>query len=194
MEIVNSFFVNSKTKTKIDDDNEDENSKYGSLQLFANHMDNAGNYGYMMFSEKEVHKIAILDIRILNCDRNEENILLKKVLRRNHNNINNNNNKNDKSNIEFQLIPIDHGLAFPDQISICNCEIVWMEWPQVQHPFSLEEIEFIKNINPKEDVKFLHKHLKMREICLRNFRIAEILLKKCAENGLTLYDIGKKFK
>ena len=30
------------------------------------------------FVFSEVHKIAILDIRILNCDRNEENILVKK--------------------------------------------------------------------------------------------------------------------
>lgn len=27
---------------------------------------------------REVHKIGILDIRIVNCDRNEENILVRK--------------------------------------------------------------------------------------------------------------------
>ena len=42
------------------------------------HDDNAGDYGSSLFSIEEVHKIAILDIRILNCDRNEENILVKK--------------------------------------------------------------------------------------------------------------------
>lgn len=49
-----------------------------------------------MFSVEEVHKIGLLDVRILNCDRNDENILIKKV--------------NDK----LVLIPIDHGLSFPD--------------------------------------------------------------------------------
>ena len=69
-------------------------------------------------------------------------------------------------------------------------EIVWMEWPQIQQPFTQEELEFIKNIDPKEDLKYLKSKLKFREICLRNFRIAETVLKKCAQNGLTLYQIG----
>lgn len=30
-----------------------------------------------------------------------------------------------------------------------------------------------------------------RQICLRNFRIAEIFLKKAANMGFTLYEIGK---
>lgn len=33
-----------------------------------------------MFQTDEVHKVGILDIRILNCDRNEENILVKKLI------------------------------------------------------------------------------------------------------------------
>ena len=43
------------------------------------HDDVAGNYGPKMFSTDDVHRIAILDIRILNCDRNEENILVRKL-------------------------------------------------------------------------------------------------------------------
>jgi len=30
------------------------------------------------FNLREVHKIGILDIRVINCDRNEENILVRK--------------------------------------------------------------------------------------------------------------------
>ena len=41
------------------------------------HDDFAGNYGASIFPVEEVHKIAILDIRILNCDRNDENILVQ---------------------------------------------------------------------------------------------------------------------
>ena len=43
------------------------------------HDDVVANYGYGVFQTDEVHKIGILDIRILNCDRNEENILVKKL-------------------------------------------------------------------------------------------------------------------
>lgn len=66
---------------------------------------------------REVHKIAILDIRILNMDRNEENILIEKyyillyvyifLLR---------SKKNDET--YYRMIPIDHGLSFPDCIEI----------------------------------------------------------------------------
>jgi len=62
-----------------------------------------------MFPIEEVHKIAILDLRILNADRNDENILVK---------------KNDK----FELIPIDHGLSFPDSFSISQEDVCWMDW------------------------------------------------------------------
>ena len=70
------------------------------MQEFVEYMDVVGNLGAKQFSVDEVHKIAILDLRILNCDRNECNILvLKKLV----------GNKKVTS-----LVPIDHGLSFPD--------------------------------------------------------------------------------
>ena len=47
-------------------------------------------------------------MRILNCDRNEMNILVKK--------------QREKGSLKYfyQLIPIDHGLSFPDSLEICN--------------------------------------------------------------------------
>lgn len=35
--------------------------------------------GSKQFDVEEVHKIGILDLRILNCDRNEANILVRKM-------------------------------------------------------------------------------------------------------------------
>lgn len=78
--------------------------------MFAKHDDAAYNYGPDIFSTEEVHKIALLDIRILNADRTDENILLK------------------KSNDNFELIPIDHGLSLPDKFSICSYDVIWMDW------------------------------------------------------------------
>lgn len=52
---------------------------------------------------REVRKIAILDILMLNCDRNEGNILVKR----------------ERGN-RMTLIPIDHGLCLPDCIDICT--------------------------------------------------------------------------
>ena len=63
------------------------NIKEGSFQVFCEHNDIAGDYSPKMFPTKyfllllsQVHKIAILDIRILNCDRNEENLLVKRLI------------------------------------------------------------------------------------------------------------------
>ena len=52
--------------------------KYGTLQKFIKSTGVAADYSYSLFTLEEAHKIMILDFRILNCDRNDENILLIK--------------------------------------------------------------------------------------------------------------------
>jgi hypothetical protein len=52
--------------------------KYGTLQKFIKSTGVVADYSYSLFSVEEAHKIMILDFRILNCDRNDENILLIK--------------------------------------------------------------------------------------------------------------------
>lgn len=149
-----------------------ERTKKGSLQSYIPHNDVAGNYGHTLFPIKEVHKIGILDLRILNCDRNEENILVQKK----------------KSLV--RLIPVDHGLSLPDCIEICDYEIVWMGWPQSQIPFSNEELAHIENFNLENDLEMLKSRLNIRKKCLRNFVAANILLKNAARQGFNLFEIG----
>ena len=88
------------------------------------------------------------------------------------------------------LIPIDHGLSFPDNFEIYDHQIVWMTYKQTQMPFSQKSLQFIDNIDPAKDCQTLREKLGFREICLRNFRIAQIFLKKMAKAGFTLYGIG----
>ena len=60
--------------------------------------------------------MAILDIRINNCDRNEENILVNKwVFQLRATNW-------QQNGISF--IPIDHGLSFPDIFETFDFELV----------------------------------------------------------------------
>jgi len=91
--------------------------------LFAKHDDVAYNYGSGLFETKEVHKIGILDIRILNADRNDENILLREK-------------EGHEGKKRFELIPIDHGLSLPDRFIICRDDVVWMFWNQSKEAFS----------------------------------------------------------
>lgn len=80
-------------------------------------MKNSGpieNYSEDLFPIDEIHKIAILDLRILNLDRNSENILVKpKII-------------NGKK--KYKLIPIDHGLAIPDNLAINTYDLCWLSF------------------------------------------------------------------
>jgi len=56
--------------------------KFGSLQLFCESEGAVENFSSDNFPRDEVHKIAILDLRILNLDRNEQNILVKNKIKK----------------------------------------------------------------------------------------------------------------
>jgi hypothetical protein len=124
-------------------------AKHGSMQMFAPHDDLVCNFSCNVFSVEEVHKIAILDLRILNCDRNEENILVKKSQQYVET------STGQRLKKEYKLIPIDHGLSFPDNFHIYDYEVVWMDYPQVRQPLTEKELEFISAIDPVEDCKRL---------------------------------------
>jgi len=99
--------------------------------------DVVGNLGARQFDMNEVHKIAILDLRILNCDRNDANILVAKKM------ISTSKSGNSKTSVITSLIPIDHGLSFPDNFEIYDHQIVWMGYKQAEMPFSEQSLSFI---------------------------------------------------
>ncbi|CAD8163780.1 unnamed protein product [Paramecium pentaurelia] len=158
--------------------------KEGSFQLYIKHDDNVGNYGSGLYPSKEARKIAILDIRILNCDRNEENILVRKKKM-------NQPIGQTRQAYDYFLIPIDHGYAYPDCFKICRDEVVWYHWGQMTQPFTQEEKCFIEKIDPIKDIQILREKVKLREICLRNARISTTLLKLGAQSDLTIHDISE---
>lgn len=83
------------------------------------------NFGSDKFPREEVHKIAILDLRLLNLDRNEQNILVNihsQVVQR---------GDGKRVNVKkFKLIPIDHGLCIPDNLAVCSFDLCWLSWRQ----------------------------------------------------------------
>jgi len=54
--------------------------KLGSLQSFVQSDAQFEDIGHSLFSDFEVQKIALFDMRILNCDRNASNILVKRKI------------------------------------------------------------------------------------------------------------------
>lgn len=152
--------------------------KYGTLQKFINSTGVVADYSYSLFTVEEAHKIMILDFRILNCDRNDENILLQtKPI------------KEDKKTF-YKLIPIDHALSFPSCLEIGDFDICWMSWSQAKKEFTPKEKDYIESINIIEDMKRLNSYIYLRPECWKYFRISNTVLKVCTKYNLTPYEIG----
>jgi len=146
--------------------------KTGSLQKFIPNIGNAESMGSSCFSVNDVHHIGILDIRLLNLDRNAENILLVKP---------------DPSTSEIRLVPIDHTFTLPETLGSFYFE--WLYWRQAKLPFSPETLEFIKAIDIDEDCAVLQK-LGIPNTAILNMKLATILLKKGASAGMSLFQLG----
>lgn len=92
--------------------------KIGSLQKFVIADGTIEDYGCDLFDTDEIHKIAILDLRILNLDRNEGNILVQTIEDPNEEvslEISCLQTEHDP-NVKRRLIPIDHGMCIPDNL------------------------------------------------------------------------------
>jgi hypothetical protein len=148
--------------------------KYGSVQIMKDNDGESCDFSCRKFPAVEVQSIAVLDMRILNCDRNEGNILVRKT-----------------GKDTFTLIPIDHGLCLSDSLSICDYELCWSIWPHVEQPTDEKLQEYIMTLDTRANARMLKKCLRIRAICLRNYRIAETLLVKATQKGMTLFEISK---
>jgi len=117
-----------------------------------------------LFPTDEVHKIAVLDVRLLNLDRNACNILVQNTV--------------DPITKETRkrLIPIDHGLTLPDSLAIQSFDLAWLSFPQAEEAFSEKTLQYISKLNIDSDVELLEKNFKVRPECLRNFKISSLLL------------------
>ncbi|KAE8665140.1 Phosphatidylinositol 4-kinase gamma 7 [Hibiscus syriacus] len=153
-----------------------EFSKIASLQQFIPHDFDASDHGTSSFPVAAVHKIGILDIRILNTDRHAGNLLVRKI--------------GGGGLDQVELVPIDHGLCLPENLEDPYFE--WIHWPQASIPFSEDELEYISHLDPFRDSELLRMELPMiREACLRVLVVCTIFLKEAAISGLCLAEIGE---
>lgn len=148
----------------------------GSFQIFVNDaQDTVGDFSPQLFPVHQVHKIGILDLRLLNMDRNDANILVV---------------KGRKSERDFRLIPIDHGFCLPDRINVAWCDWVWFDWPQTLAPFDEATKEWVAALDVEEDIRILKQFFGIRAECLRIYRCMNMLLKKGVAAGLNLREIA----
>lgn len=152
-------------------------SKIASFQQFIPHDFDASDHGTSSFPVSAVHRIGILDIRILNTDRHAGNLLVRKL-------------DGVGQFGQVELVPIDHGLCLPESLEDPYFE--WIHWPQASIPFSDDELEYIENLDPARDSEMLRNELPMiREACLRVLYLCTTFLKEAAAHGLCLAEIGE---
>jgi hypothetical protein len=146
-------------------------AKVGSLQEFVPSKCTSEDMGYSKFSTRDVHKIGLLDCRILNQDRHLGNILVT------------------EEEGAHGLVPIDHALSMPSTIAGGSFE--WLQFPQCKQPFDTETVNFVCNIDVDRDVNMLRKRLpELKEDCIETMKLCTIFLKKAVEKRFTLFEIG----
>ncbi|CAE7212562.1 PI4KG4, partial [Symbiodinium sp. CCMP2592] len=163
--------VHAKHEEFVNPDKSKVEWKVGAFQEFVNSCGTCGDMGNSVFSVSDVHRIGILDVRIINLDRNDGNLLVTDRTRP-------------------KLIPIDHGLSLPDRLEAYTSHVVWMDWPQAQEPFAQAELDYIRSLEAEQDAKSIEMQLGIRRECLRLLEVTTNLLKIGAERGLTLHQIG----
>jgi phosphatidylinositol 4-kinase type 2 len=89
--------------------------KVGSLQEFVRGECTMDDLSPSKISAHEVHKIAILDIRIMNADRNAANLLCRR-----------------RENNSLELVPIDHGYSLRSNADVSWMDWCWLDWPQLK--------------------------------------------------------------
>ncbi|AFZ81332.1 phosphatidylinositol 3- and 4-kinase domain-containing protein [Theileria equi strain WA] len=182
VEASHSAFKNSCDSKYTTDFEPGAKWKPGSLQEYIESRGTSGNYNPNLFSISDVHRIGILDLRVLNLDRNDENILVVNTTY---------SKQSSNSNRKYRLVPIDHGLILPDAIDIADIDLVWFTWPQSEVPFSQDELDLIYSFDPDKDAERLKKHLHIRSECLRTMKVTVRLLQIAASMHLNLKQIAQ---
>jgi len=160
----NAFHDPSKPRSSL-------KRRRGSLQKFIPGVESAEDVGSSLFSVQDVQSIALLDIIMVNCDRNGGNILVKPG--------------------SFQLVPIDHSFSLPDYQNLLDLQwFEWLNYRQSKQPLIESLQEFVKNIDINLWVEKA-RNLRIRPDCILTMKLAHAFLVKALSFGKTLFEIGK---
>lgn len=193
--------------------------KVGSLQKFVHALDSFEDIGSSVLSDLEVQKIALLDLRLLNSDRNASNIL---AIHKDSFSYDSNSSKCDDydscksdeesirlkeidlclpdevisnkslDNDSYALVPIDHGYCLPSKLLINEIDWAWFYYPQINRPVHKDIKEYLKKI----DIEVILKDLSSQVgISLSNesiflARIAHQVVVDGVAANLNLYEIS----
>jgi len=149
--------------------------KVGSFQEYVNAECSMDDLSPSKLTVEEVHKIAILDIRLLNADRNSANLLCR---------------CRPEDPDYMELIPIDHGYCLRTVADVSWFDWCWLDWAQTKEPLSKKAREYVLELDIEADVRLLEDKLHIRGEALDLFRASSKLLQDGVKAGLTLHEIA----
>ena len=147
-------------------------AKVGSLQEWVRHDDIAADRGNATFPAHEVHKIALLDMRLLNTDRHDSNMLVV-----------------DLPDDGVKLVPIDHGGCLPSRPEAVWYNWCWLSWPQMKVPLSAADVAYVASLDVAAEAKLLTElgvPPRPRRVC----HCATMLLQRGVAAGLSLLEVA----
>lgn len=148
--------------------------KVGSFQEFVRTECSMDDLSPSKISVEEVHKIAILDIRLMNADRNSANLLVRRR----------------KSDNVLELVPIDHGFCLRSVADTSWMDWCWLDWAQLKEPMSRKTKKYILNLDIERDAKMLRDRFNICSEALAYFYASSSILKAGTKAGLSLYEIA----
>ena len=147
-------------------------ARVGSIQKMVVNNGSVSNISVSKLPVFEVQKIALLDLLIMNADRNEGNILFF------------------RKKGEIKLLPIDHGLSFGTCLRIRESEVVWSNFPQIDQPLDPRLVDFVENLCPRELARKVKASVGLEQKSLDMLRIMGIFVKVCVARGLSLKEMS----
>jgi len=172
--------------------------KVGSFQEFIRCECSMDDISPSLISVDQVHKIAILDIRLMNADRNSANLLCRR-----------------RSDNSVELIPIDHGFCLRSVADVSWMDWCWLDWPQMKQvrqqlcvimvwiflryltsfynrtqPMSQATKNYILKLDIENDSRILKERLNIGTEALDYFCASSSILKAGVNAGLSLYEIA----
>lgn len=181
--------------------------KLGSLQKFIRGAELFEDLGPSKLSDFEVQKIALLDIRLLNGDRNAANILVQHV--HEHGSDPDSEGEPYSHDREFvvsgspnargdhmlhedvyHLIPIDHGYAMPSHLKIFEWDWTWFNYSHVDRPVHPDILDYMKALDINVLLKRLTAQVALSDDSIFLLRLSHFLITEAFAVGLTLKDIA----
>jgi len=153
-----------------------------SLQRYASNDGCIEEFGPSQLDAESLHRIAQLDVRLLNLDRHSGNILVTEPGKY----------RGLSDPRKRSLVPIDHSYSLPSIHELSDITFEWLNNPLIKLPPSDMTKRYVAHLDPFADVITLQR-LNFPVESLLAYIISTITLQRSMARELTLYDVGNMF-